>query len=1198
MDICIATLRNSEDKILKFRILSVERKQISDLLYTDIIKHNSFSNIKIQDSKIVCTQGDIESYPKIYGANIKNNVPIVLSTSEDETTIANSEGKVVKLATNSLIQKTTAFANAYLYGGWLLISDDEVEVSKEKLVIESGRGNTETKVQNKTQLSPLEQVMQADALNMDLKSFNMMDHYKKFNVSDSILKSPMVVFTSSRHEDKPTVNNPSAYSFDIIKAEDRVELRMYIGNGYTGLVEIPDGVTHICAKAFEQAEATELTMPESVRFIGDGCFRESKFRKIRLSNNVTAIPFCCFFGASIEEINLNNITSIDNMAFCKCNINEVKIDAPLIQVGYEAFKDCSSLSLFEHAGTIKKIRHHAFSGCMNLTTFDFSSVTTIEQYAFEKTGLKSAKLNGEINYLQTGTFTGDIEEIELLDGMYKISSSAVSNIHNAPITWTVPNSVTNIEKGAFTKQDTVVCYRKSVAASSALIAEANVVYLDELDTNSIPNVLKVAALIDVAVSDILNNALKSIVNSDNINETYDIDEEKAVKADIPDDILKIIGGEFRYGAYATAEDIEAETMKFRCIVEHLYKVAMFDITPFSKAVVALQNTFNVVKDEGKLEVLYKDNISSVYRIVYADNKFMSVNSSFIVAKTKDTLRYICMDNKYTDIMCENSEVQDQHELLKILTPGDTIGLNNVVSGVKYPDIAYESPKQIQTSKNGFKQNIKIKMNMYQALRYSAVTVRIDNNNIVLLLPGNKKIIKCASLGKTVWQNEKEDTYKSLQCTIESIEDIGSDTVFDYKSTYKPGNHGLLLKRFREMRQDQYSSYIDNYSHIYKADISMYKHAGNYAYIHNMKNISDVNMEFMLILFKTQLFEERPESWLEGSIGKTIVADVQHEFNLADGSTLYQYRTVKKTALRNKLMSGGDRKLYIFELIDDNGVREGVYISLYDINTLVDMCININKQTVNKNGKTVDKRIFTDGSKFDTVDGDDVIEVAGLCKDSVISIQRIESRFILGVYKPNGLYYIGFRITFGKTFKFIPLIQIGELDVALEFIEDTNKYGVNNDSMKYLYKGGLGALGDYFGANVGMGYGRTSNVRYSPECYSGLLRAKQLCINGVSNIEMYNEIRLPEILKRCLGFTSNIDSLYELPDLSKIKTQELVDSIDDIDLSDIIDDSLDEDIDEEDIIDDTDYEDDEEIELTSEEDEEILNRINLINMLDQ
>ena len=129
-----------------------------------------------------------------------------------------------------------------------------------------------------------------------------------------------------------------------------------------------------------------------------------------------------------------------------------------------------------------------------------------------------------------------------------------------------------------------------------------------------------------------------------------------------------------------------------------------DITPFSSVALDLKSTFRVVnKNKKSTQVLYDDGVSSVHRIRYADNKFTSVDSEFIVAKTKDTLRYICMDNRYTDLMCENPEIHDLTKLLNILRPGDTIGLNCVISGVKYPEISSKTDKKIQVTNNGVKR---------------------------------------------------------------------------------------------------------------------------------------------------------------------------------------------------------------------------------------------------------------------------------------------------------------------------------------------------------------------------------------------------------------------------------------------------------------------------------------------------------------
>lgn len=1141
MNICIATLRNKTGSVLKYRILGTDTGVVHDIHSRSIEKYlqeNKVSNL-IYDNGIICTQGSLNEYPILYTDNkVKNNIPVLIRQENGNSTIANIEGKVVTLPTSALIEKMKQFGNARLQDGNIVFKTESeivhAEIHKEQ---------PKTEVKTTSVLSPLQQIMQAQSVDIDIQKFDIISNYKKFGISGDVFKKPGDIFVEGKEKAKTAVYNPDAYSFDIVTVEDRVELRKYIDNTdkYEGKVVIPDGVTHICKQAFEKAKCTEIEMPDTVIYLGDYAFAYSNVAIVKLSRRVTAIPYACFFESALEEIDLSHITSIDNMSFGKCKITKVDLQSEVIQIGFEAFSGCTALSEFNHQKTIQKVRKHAFDGCISLIYFDFDSVTTIEQYAFYKTGIKKAKINGEVNYIQSGTFTGDIEEIELLEGITKISAGAVSNIENKPIVWTVPKSAINIEKGAFHSEDTVICYRKSVAASIALIADANIVYIDDLDRKSIPSMIKKANLLNASVEDLIRQSLEKILGKEEEFEAeYEIDESKLMRADIPKPILDLIGGDFEAGQYATAEDIETENIKFKAILDHLSKVAQLDGMPFAGAMLELKDTFNVPTDHGEHECLYDDEKSTVFRIKYVDNKFASVYDTFIVAKTYDTLRYICMDNKYTDIMCENTDIIDVDELIKVFRPGDTLGLNSVISGVRYPEISCTSGKKIQVSANGYKVSKNLEMNLYQALRYSSVTIRLDNNNIVLIIPGNKKIIKCASLGKTVWQNEKEETYKSLQCTIESIEDIGEDTIFDYESSHKGLNYGPLFKKFRAIPKNGYEQYKALYSHIYPSTKSMYRDVRDYAYLRAMQTIKDVDLEFMARLFQTQLFEERKEDWLENSIGKTVVADVEHEFELVDGSTLYQYKTVKKTALRNKLMSGGDKKLYVFELVDASGYVYGVYLSVYDIVTLVNMCIGVNAEA---------ERIFVNKDRFDRVPGIDVIEIAELCKGNEINIDELIYTFIFAVYKPNGLYYIGVKKTDkeNRNFTFIPLVQVGELDVALAFIENTNKVGTNDESMDQLFYAGLGAIG----------YAGRRNVSAIHEAKQALLAARANCIDGISDIKVYNQLGLEEVLKRCMGYSQEGIDVYSLPEMGIAQGLAENDIEMDIDMSDFdVDDDFD------------------------------------------
>ena len=1094
------------------------RISIGDLI--DEVTNGKVIGVRINNNGEIETIGKLEDYPYInFKGELKNNLPVIVDNQEDHIVIVNGLGRPVKIKKELAIQRFDKFANAIKNKDSIVMMNMVANngIRKSKLMERILNFNSDIKPGDKEALSNRKEILEKIVVN----NLDESDIASQFTEQHSKNDQSKTASVANTNENKSTwrqsrnieFDGDKGYAFDIVEVDDRVELRSYNGQGFKGTVIIPDGVTHICNKAFALAEASILIMPDSVEYLGDESFLESEFSEINLSKNVTAIPYLCFgYTGSLKKINLENIKSLDNLAFLGSGIEEVNISAPLIQIGVEAFKNCRALKVFNHAGTLKKIRNHAFENCISLSDFDFSSVLTIEQQAFCNTGLKKVVLNGDVNYLQNGTITGEIQEIEFLDGFYKIAANSVSNKQNNAITWRIPKSVTNIESGTFKSQDTVYCYSDSVAYTMAELSDANIVCLDDKDASSIPGVIRKAKLLDASIEDILKNTLKSVLSNDTVEEQYVYVEDPVRKGDMPDLVFDVIGNSHKYGGYATDDDIANEKPKFKCILDYLHRVAYCDIFPFSSNVLSLRDTFNTGNyydgerlEKSKTDVLYSDGISEVLRIRYIDNKFESINGSFIVAKTKDTLRYICMDNKYTNIMCENRDTYDVSQLLNILRPGDTIGLNNVIQGVKYPEIVELSNKKVTTSSGGRKFQVRVKMNMYQALRYSSITIKLDNNAIALIIPRNRTVIKCASLGKTVWQNEKEETYKSLQCTIESIEDIDNNTVFDYKSTYGHLNYGSIFKRFKEIAGNN-EDYVSSYSKIHRAERSMYKHAGDYALKNGITDISSANLKFMLGLFKTSLFEERKGDWLEGSIGKTIVADVKSSFELADGVTINQYRSVKRIALRNKLMSGGDRKLYIFEIVDKYNLRLGVYISLYDIETLAEMCIGIN----NHNGED----IFKNKSKFDLVSMDNVIQISTLCRDNTINIKQISCSFILAVYKPNGLYYIGLKIHYAKEKeKFIPIIQVGELNVALEFVEETNKHGISNNSMYYLYKGALGILAHLVE--------QAFKIKYSEQKYLGLLKSRELCILGVADIQSYNKLGLPEVLKRCLGYSGDL-----------------------------------------------------------------------------
>ena len=331
MLICIATIRNKAGDILKYRMLDTSANRCQDISKKQIggyIQSNNVRNLDLSGDKLRCLEGNINEYPIIKAGTLKNNIAIIISTGS-EVCIANYEGKVVTLPYNVLTQKISNFAN----GTADAISTDITIVDTINTSDTGTTGITQAKPSGN--IDYLSIVMEAPVPQINLQGFNVREHYKEMGISDNVYRDASSVYKiKGNRSAKQIENDESAYSFDIVQLSDRVELRGYTGNGYRGLVKIPDKVTHICKNVFNKARAEEIEMPNSVVFIGEYAFSNSHVKKVKLSPNVTAIPLACFFNSDLEEIDLTNITSIDNMAFCGCNIQEVKLVAP-VAVSYK-----------------------------------------------------------------------------------------------------------------------------------------------------------------------------------------------------------------------------------------------------------------------------------------------------------------------------------------------------------------------------------------------------------------------------------------------------------------------------------------------------------------------------------------------------------------------------------------------------------------------------------------------------------------------------------------------------------------------------------------------------------------------------------------------------------------------------------------------------------------------------------------------
>ena len=178
-------------------------------------------------------------------------------------------------------------------------------------------------------------------------------------------------------------------------------------SGYTGSVTIPssvtfDGKTYVVTSintyTFYRSSVISVTIPESVKSIGEGAFEACRnLVSITIPGSVAGIGRNAFLDCSgLTSIILGDgLTSIGNSAFRNCySLTSVDIPSSVARIEDNAFESCKGLTDVTIPGCVASIGSKAFSGCTGLTSLTIGvGVTNISQLAFSGcTGLPSVTI--------------------------------------------------------------------------------------------------------------------------------------------------------------------------------------------------------------------------------------------------------------------------------------------------------------------------------------------------------------------------------------------------------------------------------------------------------------------------------------------------------------------------------------------------------------------------------------------------------------------------------------------------------------------------------------------------------------------------------------------------------------------------------------------------------------------------------------
>ena len=246
-------------------------------------------------------------------------------------------------------------------------------------------------------------------------------------------------------------------------------LLLAVDKEYTGAFNVPDGIKSIADSTFKHSKVTQLTTPDSLKYIGYNAFFDSQeLKTVQLAKNVKTLgrgPFrMCTelseiivheeneFFAVVDGVLYNkhlssvircpqkllgnvviphSATRINAYAFEWCTeIENINIPEGCVFIGNSAFSVCENLSDVVLPGSMEYIDQYAFSYCNGIESIKIpDNVYYLGQYAFTCCmGLKEVEIGNGITSLREGLFESaeKLNSVNLGVNIEEISDSAFS----------------------------------------------------------------------------------------------------------------------------------------------------------------------------------------------------------------------------------------------------------------------------------------------------------------------------------------------------------------------------------------------------------------------------------------------------------------------------------------------------------------------------------------------------------------------------------------------------------------------------------------------------------------------------------------------------------------------------------------------------------------------------------------------------
>lgn len=204
----------------------------------------------------------------------------------------------------------------------------------------------------------------------------------------------------------------------------------------TGPLVLPEGLDSIGKEAFQQNYITEVTIPESVRGIGQAAFYDNQYLlSATLNNNMETIARSLFnYCRNLAVVHGGkNVKNIAYRAFYGCDSLRSIKDVVPVTIDREAFSNCRKLENFNFS-RIKSIGYESFYLCYSLKEADLTTLTSIESRSFcACTSLKKVTFGNDITTIKSSAFhvCDSLEEVILGSSINSLESNCFYSDKNA-----------------------------------------------------------------------------------------------------------------------------------------------------------------------------------------------------------------------------------------------------------------------------------------------------------------------------------------------------------------------------------------------------------------------------------------------------------------------------------------------------------------------------------------------------------------------------------------------------------------------------------------------------------------------------------------------------------------------------------------------------------------------------------------------